>query len=64
MVKNETTKGCQCGCTQRFSDLLRAGRPAKASLLKKVTCPECKKVFWSNNEGICCFDCEKKKRKS
>ena len=63
MVEGETTKGCPCGCTQRFSDLLRAERPVKKSSLIKVTCVDCGKVFWSNLEKEYCFDCEAKKQK-
>ena len=62
MVESEKMKGCACGCTQRFSDLLRAERPVKKSSLIKVTCVDCGKVSWSNLEKEHCFNCEAKKQ--
>jgi len=62
MAESETTKGCPCGCTQRFLDMLR-GQPVKKSSLIKVTCADCGKVFWSNLEKEYCFDCEAKTQK-
>jgi hypothetical protein len=63
MVEEKTMQGCHCGCTQRFSDMLRAAQPVKKSSLVKVTCADCGKVFWSNLEKEYCFDCEAKKQK-
>jgi hypothetical protein len=40
-----------------MADLLRATR-AKRDWLRKTTCPECKKEYWTNRETDYCFDCE------
>jgi len=45
-----------CACTQNLLDILRATKPKK-DLLKKVTCPKCGKVFWTNMDNNLCFDC-------
>jgi len=31
----------------------------KESSLRKVTCPTCGKVYWTNRKVDICFDCEK-----
>jgi len=60
MVEEEPSKK-ECACTQRLRDLLRA-TPPKESILVKVTCANCRKVFWTNPERKYCFDCEVKRR--
>jgi hypothetical protein len=40
-----------------MADLLRA-TCAKRDWLRKTTCPECKKEYWTNRETDYCFDCE------
>jgi len=60
-VEGEPTKGCPCGCTQKFSDLLRAAQPNKKTSLIRVFCSSCGRVFLSNFEKEYCFDCEVKK---
>jgi hypothetical protein len=49
-----------CACTQKLLDLARAAHTVKKSSLMKVTCVDCKKVFWSNVEMKSCFDCIRK----
>lgn len=61
MVEEEPSKK-ECACTQSLKDLLRATQPAKESILVKVTCTDCRKVFWANSEREYCFDCEVKRR--
>jgi len=46
-----------CACASRMADLLRA-TCAKRDWLRKTTCPECKKEYWTNRETDYCFDCE------
>jgi len=46
-----------CACTSRFLDLMRAP-PPKREWFRKTTCPNCKKVYWTNRESDYCFDCE------
>jgi hypothetical protein len=46
-----------CAYASRTADLLRATR-AKRDWLRKTTCPECKKEYWTNRETDYCFDCE------
>jgi hypothetical protein len=57
---SETTKGC--ACTQGLRDRFRAYTAQKDSL-KEVTCVACGKVFWTNAEIECCFDCNAIKKK-
>lgn len=35
-------------------------RPKKNSSLRKVTCPGCGLVYWTNRETDLCMECEKK----
>ena len=35
-------------------------RPQKKSSLRKVTCPGCGLVYWTNKETDSCMECEKK----
>ncbi len=53
----------QCTCiTDPFLSLppeLRP-RPKKKSSLRKVTCPGCGLVYWTNRETDLCMECEKK----
>jgi hypothetical protein len=46
-----------CACATRTADPLRATR-AERDWLRKTTCPECKKEYWTNREADYCFDCE------
>ena len=46
-----------CACASRMADLLRA-TCAKRDWLRKTTCPECKKEYWTNREADYCFACE------
>jgi len=46
-----------CACASRTTDLLRATHE-KRDWLRKTTCPECKKEYWTNRETDYCFDCE------
>lgn len=53
-----------CTCIQDpFAALppeLRPTRQRKKSLLRKVTCPGCGQVYWTNRATDLCVDCEKK----
>ena len=53
----------QCACmTDTFAALppeLRP-RPKKKSSLRKVTCPGCGLVYWTNRDTDLCMECEKK----
>ncbi len=53
----------QCACvTDPFLSLppeLRP-RPKKKGNLRKVTCPGCGLVFWTNRETDLCMECERK----
>lgn len=53
-----------CTCIQDpFAALppdLRPTRQRKKSLLRKVTCPGCGLVYWTNRPTDLCVDCEKK----
>ena len=61
--KNESERSIQCICvTDPFSTLppeLRP-RPKKKSSLRKVTCPGCGLVYWTNRKTDLCMECEKK----
>jgi len=52
----------QCTCvTNPFAALppeLRP-RPQKKSSLRKVTCPGCGLVYWTNRDTNLCMECEK-----
>jgi len=54
----------QCTCvTNAFGDLPPELRPTAArrkSSLRKVTCPGCGLLYWTNRETDLCMDCEKK----
>lgn len=53
-----------CTCTQDlFADLpveLRPKPAPKMGGLRKVTCPSCNLVYWTNRLTDVCIDCEKK----
>jgi hypothetical protein len=49
-----------CACTQGIIDLLRAGTEKK-DLLRKVTCPQCGKVYLTNADDDLCFDCKERR---
>jgi hypothetical protein len=57
-------KQMQCTCVQDpFAALPPELRPKpmrKTGDLRKVTCPSCKLVFWTNRPTDLCIDCEKK----
>jgi uncharacterized protein with PIN domain len=38
---------------------MRAG-DMKKDLLRRATCPKCRKVYWTNMEDDICFDCKNK----
>jgi len=65
MTPPNHTKGqpVQCTCmTDTFAALppeLRP-RPRKKSSLRKVTCPGCGLVYWTNRDTDLCMECEKK----
>jgi len=65
MTSPNHTKGqpVQCTCmTDTFAALppeLRP-RPRKKSSLRKVTCPGCGLVYWTNRDTDLCMECEKK----
>ncbi|HHS96861.1 MAG TPA: hypothetical protein ENK08_03035, partial [Chloroflexi bacterium] len=53
----------QCACvTDPFLSLPPELRPPpkKKSSLRKVTCPGCGLVYWTNRETDLCMECEKK----
>ena len=60
---NHQDQPVQCACmTDAFAALppeLRP-RPKKKSSLRKVTCPGCGLVYWTNRETDLCMECEKK----
>jgi len=62
MSKNEKPKGC--ACTQNLKDMLIAATPPKNNLIRKTTCPDCGKVFWTNSDKDYCFDCQAKNKQS
>jgi len=53
-----------CSCIQDpFAALppeLRPKSPPKMGGLRKVTCPACGMVYWTNRATDLCMDCEKK----
>lgn len=53
-----------CTCTQDlFTDLpveLRPKPAPKTGGLRKVTCPGCNLVYWTNRVTDLCIECEKK----
>ncbi len=52
----------QCACaSDPFALLPPEMRPRsqKKSSLRKVTCPGCGLVFWTNRETDCCMECER-----
>ncbi len=61
--EDEEDRPAQCACvTDPFLSLppeLRP-RPRKKSILRKVTCPGCGLVYWTNRETDLCMECEKK----
>jgi uncharacterized protein with PIN domain len=61
MSESKMTKGC--ACTQNLQDLLRAAAPKK-DLIRKATCPDCGKIFWTHSDNDYCFDCQANKRQS
>ena len=53
----------QCSCvTDPFASLPPELRPRKNTMggLRKVTCPGCSLVYWTNRKTDLCTDCEKK----
>jgi len=54
----------QCACVKDpFLSLppqLRP-KPKKKSSLRKVTCPGCGLVYWTNRETDLCMECERKR---
>ncbi|MGV8144529.1 MAG: hypothetical protein ACP5OJ_07965 [Methanothermobacter sp.] len=44
--------GIRCQCEDRA-----VKRPD--SMLKKVFCRKCRKIFWTNEDRDLCFDCER-----
>ncbi len=61
--ENGENRPVQCACvTDSFLSLppeLRP-RPRKKSSLRKVTCPGCGLVYWTNRETDLCMECERK----
>jgi hypothetical protein len=54
--------GCSC-IKDPFADLppeLRPKAEEKISDLRKVTCPGCGLVYWTNRKTDLCVECEKK----
>ena len=52
-----------CSCTQdSFADLPPELRPRAKIMgdLRKVTCPGCGLVYWTNRQTDLCIECEKK----
>jgi ribosomal protein S27E len=65
MVKKKAnTSKPICSCVQDpYADLppeLRPRPAQKTSSLRKVTCPGCGLVYWTNRKTELCVDCEKK----
>jgi len=61
VAKEEKAQGCTCEAIDIFDYLppeLRP-RPKKKSSLRKVTCPICGLVYWTNRDTDICFDCER-----
>jgi hypothetical protein len=57
------SKPLLCSCTQDpFSDLPPELRPHAKIMgdLRKVTCPGCGLVYWTNRKTDLCIECEKK----
>ena len=55
---------CSCQTGDLFADLppeLRP-RPVKRDGLRKVTCPSCGLVYWTNRSTDVCMQCEEKAR--
>jgi len=59
---NEKAKPCTCQTGDRFAAVPPELRPPpkKRSDLRKVTCPGCGLVFWSNRRTDLCMGCEHK----
>jgi hypothetical protein len=54
--------GCSC-VSDPFANLppeLRPKGQPDSSSLRKVTCPGCGKVYWTNRKVDICFECEEK----
>ncbi len=63
-AKNPHVPQCTC-MTEGFADLppeLRPRRTSRKSSLRKVACPGCGLVYWTNRPTDLCMDCEKKGR--
>ena len=63
--KKKQTPPLQCTCvTDPFAPLPPELRPrptgGKNTGLRKVTCPGCGLVYWTNRKTDLCVDCEKK----
>jgi hypothetical protein len=58
-----TKRGPLCTCVQDpYADLLAELRPKpeqKIGGLRKVTCPGCGLVYWTNRKIDLCLECEK-----
>ena len=54
-------KGCTC-TGDAFADLPANLRPSprKKTDLRRVTCPGCELVYWTNRATDTCMECEKK----
>lgn len=62
-MKNEKKIRCSCQGGDSFAEVPPELRPKsrKRSDLRKVTCPGCGLVYWTNRDTDICFDCEKKR---
>lgn len=62
--EDSENRGVQCTCVRDgFAAVppeLRP-RPKKKSSLRKVTCPGCGLVYWTNRDTDLCMECERKK---
>ncbi|MEM3640943.1 MAG: hypothetical protein QXH37_03355 [Candidatus Bathyarchaeia archaeon] len=62
-MKDETLeKKKPCECAQAKADFVKAVSPIKEGTLKEVQCKECSKIFLTNFETECCYDCRRKQQ--
>ena len=63
-TKNSSPVKPTCSCvTDPFANLPPELRPRNRSFtdsLRKVTCPDCGLVYWTNRKTDLCAECEKK----